>query len=643
MSNFDHLFQPIKIGALELPNRIVMSPMGTNFSEEIGMPTERMAAYYGERAKGGTGLIIVEGATVQLCGMFSPKLGGLWDDKFISGWKKVVDAIHSRNAKAALQVAHLGRSTSSEATGGLQPVAPSPVPCHMFQEIPHELSTDEVYQFIDDFVAAVKRATKAGFDAIEIHGTHGYLIASFMSGKTNKRTDEFGGTLQGRLKLPIEIIRRVRKEVGPDYPILMRIGSDEPKGGRTVEETKVIAKILANEGIDALNVSRGTMTDFEWEVPPYFMPPAFNMMNIEAIKRSVEIPVIACGLIHEPEMAEQIIAEGRADMVGIGRALIADPHWANKVKEGRSDEIHTCTACTRCIDELFLSEDRLLKCTVNPLVGKEWEWKTAAAGKKKKVMVVGGGPAGLQAASSLAERGHEVILYEREGMLGGQVRSGAIPPDKYRIASVIRWAETEARKHGVRIETGKEVTPETVQQIKPDAVILATGAHPQKIDVPGIENSTIILANDVLLGKGVVGKKVLIIGGGTVGCETAHFLAEYGKSITIVEMLDEIGTDLGFIPRPIMLEKLTGLNVEMITSARVVEILPDGVLVERNGQKERLSGFETIVMAVGSTPDNQLYGPVKEMIPEVYLVGDANKPGKILEALTDAIEVAQRI
>lgn len=261
---FKYLFEPLKLGSMELKNRIVMCPMGTNLADETGMPTERMAAYYAERAKGGTGLIIVEQTTVQPSGKWSKFAAGMWDDRFIEGWKKVVNDVHAHGSKIAIQLGHLGRSTDLENTGGLQPVAPSPIPCHLARVVPHELSTEEVFQFIEDYLLSVKSAISAGFDAIEIHGTHGYLIASFMSGKTNKRTDEFGGTLRGRLRLPTEIIRRVRKEVGRDYPLLMRIGSVEPKGGRLLEETKVIARILSREGLDALDVSAGTFTDIEW-------------------------------------------------------------------------------------------------------------------------------------------------------------------------------------------------------------------------------------------------------------------------------------------------------------------------------------------------------------------------------------------
>jgi len=641
MNNFKHLFDPTRLGSMELKNRIVMCPMGTNLADESGMPTDRMVAYYAERAKGGTGLVIVEQTVVQPSGKWSKLAAGLWDDRFIGGWKKVTDAIHAHGGKIAIQIGHLGRSTNLENTGGLQPVAPSPVPCHLSQVVPHELSKEEVYQFIEDYLLAVKRAIKAGFDAIEIHGTHGYLIASFMSGKTNKRTDEFGGTLRGRLRLPTEIIRRIRKEVGKDYPLLMRIGSVEPKGGRLLEETKVIARMLCEEGLDALDVSAGTFSDIEWEVPPYFFPPGFNMMNIEAIKRSVDIPVIASGLIHDPDMAEQIIKEGRSDLVGIGRALIADPYWPNKAKKGRIEEIHECIACTRCIDSLIGGGS--LKCTVNPLVGREKEVEIRPAEKKKRVMVVGGGPAGLQLASVAASRGHEVTLFEKEGVLGGRARIAAIPPDKYRVASVIRWLETEARKRGVEIRTGEEVTLQTIRALKPDAVVVATGGRSILPDWPRITDEKVVYADDVLLGRAVTGQKVLVIGGGTVGCEIAHFLAEYGKSITVVEMLGEVGEDLGFIPKPLLLERLRMGGVKIKTSTKVTEIVDGGVIVETEGRKEELLGFDTIVIALGYTSSSELYSQLKSVVSEVHLVGDAKRPQKIMEALTEAVEVGTQI
>ena len=638
---FKYLFEPIKLGSMELKNRIVMCPMGTNLADETGMPTERMAAYYAERAKGGTGLIIVEQTAVQLSGKWSKFAAGLWDDRFIEGWKKVVNDVHTHGSKIAIQIGHLGRSTNLENTGGLQPVAPSPVPCHLARVVPHELSTEEVYQFIEDYLLSVKRAISAGFDAIEIHGTHGYLIASFMSGKTNKRTDEFGGALRGRLRLPIEIIRRVRKEVGRDYPLLMRIGSVEPKGGRLLEETKVIARILSREGLDALDVSAGTFTDIEWEVPPYFFSAAFNMMNIEAIKRSVDIPVICAGLIHEPDMAEQIIEEGRSDLVGIGRALIADPFWADKTKEGRVDEIHHCIACTTCIDKLFAGG--ALKCTVNPVVGKEREVVISHAAKKKKIMIVGGGPAGLQIASIAAARGHEVTLFEKERMLGGQVRAAAIPPDKFQMTTIIRWLETEARKNGVDIRTGNDVSLQLVREFNPEVVILAAGARPVMPDWASITNENVMYAEDVLLGKAITGLKVLIVGGGAVGCETAHFLGEYGKSITIVEMTDDVGADLGFIPGPILLDKLKEMGVEILTSTKITEILGGRVLAEQNGKKKELSGFDSIVLALGYVPVTELYNQLKECMSEIYLVGDAHRPMKVMEALSEAVDIGYRI
>ncbi|MBT3367957.1 MAG: FAD-dependent oxidoreductase [Nitrospina sp.] len=641
MSHFKYLFEPLKINSMELKNRIVMCPMGTNLADESGMPTDHMAAWYGERAKGGTGLVIVEQTVVQPVGKWSKLAAGLWDDKFVAGWKKVVDAVHAHDGKIAIQIGHLGRSTDLENTGGLQPVAPSPVPCHLSQVIPHELTTEEVYQFIDDYLLAVKRAVDAGFDAVQIHGTHGYLIASFMSGKSNKRTDEFGGNLRGRMRLPIEIIRRVRKEVGDDYPVLMRIASVEPKGGRLLEETKVIAGMLAREGIDALDVSAGSFSELEWEIPPYFFAPGFNLMNIAEIKQSVDIPVICSGLVHEPDMADQIIREGRSDMVGVGRAVIADPYWANKASEGLFDEIRYCIACTGCIDVLFVGNP--VRCTVNPFAGREAESDIRPADKKKKVVVIGGGPAGLQVASIASARGHEVTLLEKHTMLGGQVRAAAIPPDKYLMAGIIRTLEVEAVKNGAVIRLGEEATPEVIRELNPDSVVVATGARPVIPDFARNDLNNVVTAEDVLLGRVDTGSEVLVLGGGEVGCETAHFLAEYGKSVTIVEMADDIGIEVGFIPRPLLLGKLKLLGVKMLDSTKVDEILNDCVIVEQDGTKQKMAGFDNIVLALGYASVNDLYDQIKELVAETYLVGDARTPGNVMVTLRDAVDIASQL
>ncbi|MDF2532973.1 MAG: hypothetical protein K0Q65_2554, partial [Clostridia bacterium] len=484
MAIFSNLFTPIKIGTMEVKNRIVLCPMGTGFADgETNFPTERMAYYYGERAKGGTGLIIVEQTVVQKKGLWSPKGGGLWADESLPHWKRVVDEVHKHGAKIVIQIGHLGRSTTSQINGGYKPVAPSPVADHFLQEIPHELTLKEIEEFKNDYLAAVKRAKEAGFDGIQIHCTHGYLLASFLSGRTNKRTDKYGGTLEGRLRLPLEILDMVRKEVGRDYPLLVRLASHEANGGRTLEETKVIAKAFADGGIDAIDISAGSFSELDWEIPPYYFGPACNMANIEEIKKSVKVPVIASARITEPRMADQLIAEGRTDMVGINRAAIADPFWAKKAGAGDVDSIRRCIGCTRCIDELFSSKDQLLKCTVNPMVSREGYVKLTPAKEQKKLLVIGGGPAGLQAAVVAAQRGHKVTLVEKTQNLGGQIRAAAIPPKKYEIASLISYLAHEAEKAGVNIVLGKEVDMNFVNEFKPTEIIVATGAKPL---VPGI-------------------------------------------------------------------------------------------------------------------------------------------------------------
>jgi len=643
MPEFKHLFQPIRIGTLELKNRIVMCPMGTNFATDKSMPTEQMANYHAERARGGVGFIITENTSVQKIGRWSPRAAGIWDDKFIPGWRLVVDAVHAHNAKIALQLGHQGKSTSS-AIIGTKPISPSPLPDYLFQEVPHEMSRDEIHQFMEDIVAAAKRAVKAGFDAVMIHGTHGYLLASFMSGRTNRRTDEYGGTLEGRLRLPREIIRAIREAVGPDYPVLMRIASLEPKGGRLLEETKVVTRALVDEGLDAVDFSAGSFYELEWEVPPYLFSPGCHLANMEAIRRSIGVPVIVSGRITEPRLAEQVLAEGRADLIGIGRALIADPDWPNKAAAGQLDEIRRCTGCVRCIDELSLAVGGGgLRCNVNPYVGREGQIQISEASQKKKVLVVGGGPAGLFATAIAAFRGHDVTLWEKENMLGGQVRIAAMPPMKHETASIIPWTQNEAQKNGGKLELGKEATVDSILAFKPDTVVVATGASALMPDIPGIESPNVVSAPDLLIGKATVGNRVLIVGGGMVGCETAHFLAEYDKDVTIVEMLDYIGQDLASIVRPVMLRILSELKVEMITSATVQGILEDGVLLDRDGKQEALRGYDNVVIAMGAKSENELYRKIKDEVAEVYCIGDAKEPKKILEALSDALEVGLKV
>ncbi|MDF2671773.1 MAG: hypothetical protein K0R09_38 [Clostridiales bacterium] len=644
MQKFSNLFKPIKIGTMEVKNRIVLCPMGTGYADGVNnFPTERMAYYYGERAKGGTGLIIVEQTVVQKKGLWSPKGGGIWSDESLPYWKNVVDEVHKHGAKIVIQVGHLGRSTTSGINGGYQPVAPSPVPDHFLQEIPHELTIEEIEEFKNDYLDGVKRAKEAGFDGVEIHCTHGYLLASFLSGRTNKRTDKYGGTLEGRLRLPLEIVSMVRREIGRDYPLLVRMASHEANGGRNLEESKVIAKAFADAGIDAIDVSAGSFSELDWEIPPYYFGHACNMVNIEEIKKSVDVPVISSARITEPRMAEQLIAEGRTDMVGINRAAIADPFWAKKAGSGDVEGIRRCIGCTRCIDELFTSKDQLLKCTVNPLVSREGTINHTPAKEQKKVLVIGGGPSGLQAAVVAAQRGHKVTLVEKTQNLGGQVRAAAIPPKKYEIASLITYLSYEAEKAGVNIILGKEADMEFINEFKPSDIIVATGAKPLIPGISGINSKKVATALEVLEGRKTTGQRIAVIGAGMIGCETAEFLAEYGKQITVFEMTDQPAGDVGVVIRPHLLETLKRLGVELKTNTKVTAIEGDTILYSTLEGQGVLNGIDTIVLAAGMIPNNSLSKNLSQSQIPVHTIGDANNVSRILEALTAAYEIGSEI
>jgi 2,4-dienoyl-CoA reductase-like NADH-dependent reductase (Old Yellow Enzyme family)/thioredoxin reductase len=649
-----HLLSPIKIGTMELRNRIVMPPMSTGYGAWDATITERHFDYYEARAKGGVGLIVVEPTAVNAERKYAPSMPGLFDDGLIPGWSSLAKAVHAHGAKLTTQLLDAGLESLSFLSG-VQPVGASPVASrNMFRQVPRELSIDEIPGVVDDFAEAARRAREAGLDAIEIHAAHGFaMVGSFLSPFFNKRTDVYGGSLEGRLKLLLEIVEGIRAKVGRDFPIIVRMsGDDRVPGGRTLEETQFIAPILVEAGVDALEISGGTVPTALWAVvPPSGTPLALNAPFAEAVKRVVSVPVICVGRINSPQLAEFVIANGKADLVSMGRALMADPEMPKKAAAGNFEDIAPCVADNYgCLGSL--TSGNVASCVMNPAMGKEKEMAIVASEKPKRVLVAGGGPAGLEAARVAALRGHEVTLFEKEHKLGGQVNLASVPPYMQEMSQVIKYLSCQVEKVGVKVELGKEVTPELVQKMKPDVVIVATGASPLvPDDIPGIDKEKVVTAWDVLAGKAAAGANdVVILGGGLVGCETADFLVETGDNlsagrtaVTIVEMLENVASDMTSEPRHLLMMRLRAKGVKILTLAKVKEILDDGVVFIRDGREESIQNVDNIILALGARPVDHLSEKLNGKVAEVYVIGDAKEPRKVLEATASGAEVGRKI
>ncbi|MGD8463682.1 MAG: FAD-dependent oxidoreductase [Anaerolineae bacterium] len=631
-----HIFQPITINGMTVRNRIVVPPMDTGFGSTEHAVTDQLIAYHRRRAEGGLGLIIVEYTSVDPGGRCVPTQLGIYDDSFIPGFQQLTRAVHEHGASIALQIHHGGVRARPEHSGG-EIVAPSAIPDPGVGVVPRALTIPEIKDLVEAFGQAARRAKEAGFDAVEIHGAHGYLINQFLSPWFNRRDDAYGGTFEKRLRFALEVVQRVREYVGPDYPVGFRIiGEELPLGsGLTIRDTARIAARLEGAGIDMIHVSIGNVgPSLGMVVAPMAMDWGFNVYSAAAIKRVVSIPVIAVGRITDVHLAEQIVREGHADLVAMGRASLADPEFPQKALEGRFEEIRRCFGCADACTMPYRH------CNNNPELGRELGWDLTVVSQPKKVWVVGGGVAGMEAALLAARRGHRVTLFEQETELGGQIHAAAAPPHKAELLNAISNRVPLLKKYGVdlRLQTG--VTADLVRQEEPDVVILATGALPQRPPIPGIDRPEVVQAKDVLTGKAFVGPKVAVLGGGMVGAETAEYLADRRRDVTLIEMLDSIAGDMPRIPRPYLLHRLGQLGVHMITGAQAEAITDEGVLVNLGGQRQMLEGFSSIVLATGSKPTDELAAELKDVVQEIYIVGDARQVARISDATAQAAEAA---
>ncbi|MCX5818503.1 MAG: FAD-dependent oxidoreductase [Deltaproteobacteria bacterium] len=641
MKPFDRLFSPFKMGDLLIKNRIVMAAMGTNFGTEDGTVSERAISYYAERAKGGAGLIVTESSPVNQRGRHRRRCLGAFDDRFIPGLRRLTDAVHEGGAAIALQLNHAGRGAGTDVTGH-PPQAPSAVALIQGVPPPVEMTLDEIRQTVIDFGQMARRAKEAGFDAVEIHGAHGYLIHQFYSPRLNRRGDAYGGSVENRGRFAAEIMQNVRKTVGGYFPVIFRLSMEElVEGGYGLEDGLFWAKQIEAAGADALNVSGGTGESYHTVVQfisPMSFPEGYFVPLAEAAKKIVHIPVIVANRLNEPALAEAVLQEGKADFIAVGRNFLTDPHWPVKAEAGEVERIRSCIACNGCIWSLQKANGDVT-CFQNAALGREAEARIGRVREPKKVVVVGGGPGGMEAARVAGRRGHRVILFEKGKKLGGQFLLAAIPPYKKTLGKATLWLIRELEREGVDVRLETAATPASIEREKPDGVILAAGASPI---VPAFcAGKDVMTAWEVLAGR-ETGRTVLVLGGGLVGAETAEFLSEKGCEVTVVEMLDELAKDMEGTTRLLFLKRLDDAGISVLLSTKVKEICGDKVLVCHKGEELWLEA-ETTVLALGSRANAEMRREWEGKFPQMIAVGDCVDARKAREAIHEGFWAGLRI
>lgn len=635
MKAYQKLFEPIRIGTMEMKNRFLLPAMLTSYCEMDGSVNERFIAYHRARARGGVGLNITEITFVHPSGKGFPCELGIHKDELIPGLKRLADAVHAEGGKIAAQLYHSGRQTYEMITG-MPLLAPSAIPCPVCGGQPLEMTKEHIQELVNAYGEGARRAREAGFDAVEVHGAHGYLLGQFLSPYSNQRTDEYGGSLANRARFQLEILKRIRERVGRDFPVQYRLSAMEyVPGGLTLEDTMPFAQMLVENGIDSISVSGGVYESGHMVIPPAFIPHGIYVENAAAIKKAISsrVPVVVAGRLKDPDLMEAIITEGKADIIAIGRTLLADEAFPAKLAAGNLSDIRKCIACNQgCAGRLMRGLD--IGCTGNALCGKEWQYDLERkAPQKKKVLVAGGGPGGMEAARVAALRGHEVSLYEKGAKLGGLMNYTVVVPLKNEFEDLRSFLVGQVGKLGVQVKTGQAVDGNVIDQVKPDVVVMATGARPIVPDIPGLGSAAVKTAEEILSGA-AAGKNVIVIGGGAVGCETAEVLADRGAKVTVIEMLEDLASDMEVPEKFALMQRLGGKGVAFLTKTVVKEVKPGGeVVLQKDYQPEVLSGVETIVLAVGYVPAIELEAVLKEKNVPYVKIGDCVEARKAIDAI----------
>ncbi len=647
-AHFPKLFTPGRIGRLEILNRVVKAPTSSGLSNKDGTVSERLIRHYKEQAAGGVGLLIVEYAFIDEDASKSAHCQvGISTDDHISGLAWLAEVIKEEGARAAIQLEHCGRQKFL----GTQPIkSASAIPWPSLKQrkgdaaTPKAMTIDEIKLAASNFGDAARRAKLAGYDLVEIHGAHGYLITNFLSPHTNRRTDQYGGSLENRMRFMLEVIDDCRKKVGPDFPLTIRLsGSDYEPDGFEVNETIEVAKAAEQHGVDAVHISGGDHHQMIHQVSPMAIERCHNVYAAAAIKPHLKIPVIASGSITMPHLAEKVLAEGKGDFIGLGRPLWADPEWPNKAKAGREEDIIPCIRCNDgCLDRTFFNF-RGVSCSVNPNLGREGEFPITVAPRKKKVAVIGGGVAGLEAARVLKLRGHDVTIFEKRDFLGGVGVEGSVADFKSDYRFFVDYQITQIKKLNIPVVT-KTVVAADVKGF--DVAIVATGAASTRPDVPGVDNPTVVDTVPIFLDDSHVGKRVIVLGGGETAVETALYLEQRGRQVTLIHRRNELmNRDVAITDKIAYSEMLARSTVKVVLGQQVIEFGKGWVKTRDEAGKVHTFEADTIALGMGyaALKDDMVENLRQVPDMEVHVIGDRVKSAKVYEAVNTALKISLRI